>query len=140
MDSYVLLGNNSTKNSKMFKSICIKNKTSLNEYLPIAYATFKKKYGSHAPGFVIFCQRMARHSKNINSSDNWYFKTKGLGEERFWEHTIKNYSINQNQAKQDIVDIRSRYSALEILTPEQQFHVLSLFQIFTAGVQRRPMV
>lgn len=59
-----------------------------------------------------------------------YFKTEGLGEESFWEHTIKNYSINQNQAKQDIVDIRSRYSSLEILTLEQQFHVLSVIPNF----------
>ena len=44
---------------------------SLNGYLPIAHAVFKKDFGTFAPGYVVFCQRMARYSKAANMSDNW---------------------------------------------------------------------
>ena len=63
---------NPPKNSKIFKNITTTNKTSLSAYLPISYAILKKKCGTYARGYILYCQRMAKHAKQSNDAANWY--------------------------------------------------------------------
>ena len=61
------------KNSTVFKNITQVNQSSLSKYLPISYGILKKKLGSNAPGYIVYCQRMTKHAKKANDAANWYF-------------------------------------------------------------------
>ena len=67
-----LTGNLASKNSKIFYNITQGNKNSLSTFLPIAHAIMKDDFGPHSPGYVVYCQRMLRHTKPSSKSAKWY--------------------------------------------------------------------
>ena len=67
---FVFTEKNPQKNSKIFKNITTANKTSLSAYLPISYAILKKKFRTYAPGYILYCQRMAKHAKQSSDATN----------------------------------------------------------------------
>ena len=67
MKNNLYLGRHNDKNAIMFGNLTKDNKGSMNQSFPLAYATFQRKFGELAPGYIVFCRRMARFTNTCSN-------------------------------------------------------------------------
>ena len=57
------LGHGPDKNAKMFEKLVKSNKGSIRNSFDCAYQSLKNTFQGFSPGYVVFCERMARYTK-----------------------------------------------------------------------------
>ncbi|XP_066924458.1 uncharacterized protein [Clytia hemisphaerica] len=131
-------GHGPDKNAKMFEKLVNSNKGSIRHSFDRAYQSLKNTFQGFSPGYVVFCERMARHTKkrkrkidesgeldNINENHQ-YFKLDGLGNINQWSTAITDYRLNRPfKPYCELQDLVQKFGDLDELSLKDQFEILS---------------